>query len=168
MIRSNGGCYLANNVIVENTSNSHASGLWILPPNANSTNPYLVLNNTIANNTTLEAEGTAFSVSHAAGFQMHNNLVAMNGGGGYQVSFNVSPASLSCNLLYGFGDSYYMSIPGIRSTQRVSSLISPYFCDMEAGDYSISDLSPASPLVSSLWSCRCSGTRLHRLSCFGG
>jgi hypothetical protein len=148
VVRSNAGCYLANNIIVENTSNSHASAIWILPASADNSYPYILHGNTIANNMTLETPGYGFAVSYAQNFQMHNNLVAFNGGGGPQVEFNASPTGLSCNLFHGLDDPYHVN-PGFTVDPGGIVVASPHFCDMEAGDYTISDLSPASPLISS-------------------
>jgi hypothetical protein len=79
---------------------------------------------------------------------MYNNLVAFNGGGGPQVEFNASPTGLSCNLFHGLDDPYHVA-PGYTVDPGGIVVASPHFCDMEAGDYTISDLSPASPLISS-------------------
>jgi hypothetical protein len=147
MVRSNGGCDLYNNFIVGNTSNSHISGLWILPPNSSNTAPYVIAGNTIANNRTLMAPGTGLSLGQPQNVVMNNNIIAHNGGGGVQAEFNADVQTMSCNLLFGLNGSVRLA-EGVTLDPAGYTVADPRFCDLAAGDYHVSSGFAADPAVS--------------------
>ena len=149
---------LTNSLIAENTAIAIGGGLHL-----DASTGVSITGNTIAANTGPYGAGGCYLLNST--FDMSNTLVAYNTGSGSLdngVHCTSAMATFTCNDVYGNDGAQYSGVTDPTGSGGNVS-VDPEFCDLEAGDYTITDGSPVLAAQSA-----CGQIGAFGLGCNGG